>query len=148
MPKVVVEGLEKAMKKLGPELYSDALREFWKDAATAVMSAAQNAAPNDTGQLRGSLDIGGPGNVFEVARMNPPEWAKVGTDVNNKGFRYPWALQAGARYHFRADGADNSSPGARKPTKGWFSEAFERAMGDIQSKLGEMIKAIAKRWEE
>lgn len=148
MPKVVVEGLEKALKKLRPELYSDALRVFWKDAATEVMSSTQSAAPSDKGALRGSLDIGGPGNVFEVARMNPPEWARVGTSVNNKGFRYPWALEAGARYHFRGSEGDNSSPGARKPTKGWFSEAFKRALDDIQGKLRGMIAEIAKRWEE
>lgn len=151
MPKVVIEGLEKAMKKLGPELYSDALRTFWRQAADEVMKETAQGSPSATGKLKGSLDVGGPGNVFDVAHMNPPEWARVGTNVENKGFRYPWALEAGERYHFRSalEQQGLSKGGGKGPqTKGWFSEAFTRALGGVRQRLQPMIEAIAKAWEE
>lgn len=148
MPKVAIEGLERLERKLGPELYSDALREFWRNAADVVMSATQAAAPNDHGDLRGSLDVGGPGNVFEVGRMNPPTYALVGTNVERKGFRYPWALEAGNRYHFRSPGADSLGRATRQPTKGWFSKAFKGAMDGIRRQLRPMMNEIIKRWQQ
>lgn len=130
MPKYTIKGMDKLIKDLSPEVYSEPLRDTFRVAGKLALAEAQKRAPkNLTGKLRGSLTEGGAGNILEVDGGTPPKWAKVGTDIANKGFRYPWALEASGKYHFR---------GRKGSTHGWFSKGFKAGLRDI----GKVIKAF------
>lgn len=148
---IVIEGLEDARRKLSPELFAKVIREFWHDAGKIVMNETRAAAPSDKGTLKGSLDIGAPGSFFKISPTDPAEWAEVGTNVDRAGFRYPWALENSDYYHFApAKGGGTfgrrGSRAGRKPTKGWFSEAFARGQDKVARARDKMIAKIATKW--
>jgi len=71
---VRIEGLERLLKKLGPQLIGKPLEDFWKRSGIAVQSAARERAArdaHDTGHLVNMIQ-------YEVDKREVPLWAKVG----------------------------------------------------------------------
>ena len=71
---VRIQGLDEAVKKLGPELTARPMGRFFERSATAVETDAKRNAPVDRGRLRSSI-------AHEVDKGKPPLWARVGTNL-------------------------------------------------------------------
>lgn len=138
MPRYNIKNLEKLLRNCDPELYSEPLRGVFRTAAKLALAEAQKRAPKSlTGKLRGSLQEGGAGNILDIDPASPPKWAKVGTDINNRGFRYPWALEASGKYHFK---------GRKGSTHGWFSKGFKAGLRDIGKVIKQFRQEVEGKW--
>lgn len=134
-----IKGMDKLLRNCDPSLYSDGLREFMRDAGKLALAEAAKRQPKPlSGKLSGSLHEGGAGNILEIDPSTPPRFAKVGTDVNNSGFRYPWAMEASGKYHFR---------GRKGATYGWFSKGIKAGIRDVKKLIKGLQDEINKKWQ-
>jgi len=160
--RVEIEGLEEALAKFSPELYSEPLRDFWEKAALTVENEARTRAPVDTGRLRSSL-------AHMVDTASPPVWAKVGSNVAYAPYmeygtgllsdgeggsgRAHWppaaALDVWARRHGFANGAQVARiigrRGGLEPRR-FLRGAFEASLGKISQLVTGLQQKIAERW--
>ena len=132
---IKIEGLEEAIKKMSPDLYAEPLRRFWERSSLSVENQAKLNSPVDTGRTRASL-------THQLDSGSPPIWAKVGTNVTNKGVSYPQVLDLSDRTHYRG------GPHEGQPTKGWFSGSYGRVVSEVQNWIGRMAEEIADRWQK
>lgn len=99
-----------------------------------TLVAQPGRVPIDTGRLRQSLAPGG--GVTMVDPSDPPEWAKVGTDVEV----YPGVLDESSLFHYR-DG-----PSAGQPTAGWFSSAPDAYAPEFAGVLNTLGNELVLEW--
>jgi len=136
-----VNGLAELIRKFDGKLLKAPLRTFFKRAALRLEGAGKGRSPVDDGRLRNSL-------THEIDSSEPPLWAKVGSNVNARGFPYPIALDEGGVtriYHYRGGGAMGL---AGEPTKGWFSEkAVEDSKPDILGYVDDIGRDVKREWE-
>ena len=71
---VKIEGMDRVLSKLSPDLLAKPVASFFTRAAITVQNEARTLAPVDTGRLRSSIS-------YKVDTAKVPHWAKVGTNV-------------------------------------------------------------------
>lgn len=131
---VRVVGLPELQKKLRHEnLYAEPLRAAFAEAADVAKKEAERLAPRDTG--RGVSRI-----TVWVSPKPVPTGARVRLNVQNRGFRYMWALNASPRYHYRR------GVFAGSPTAGWFEKARDRTAPRINAILTRAARDIERDW--
>lgn len=136
--------LNRILRKCDPKILADPLKRFFDRAGIAVTNQAKLSAPVDTGRMRASLGKGASGGIWDQDTSAPPLWLKVGTNVNHRGFSYPFALDNSDRYHYRG-----THPNLRgKPTQGWFSSSLEKSVNDIRRFLATLGREIRQNWDD
>ncbi len=152
---VEIRGLERLREKTDPALLDAPMRRFLLSAAVVVQSKARERAPVDTGRLTNSIS-------YEVDSGQPPEWAKIGTNVRAKsGALYGRVLDQSERTHYRGGRAKGQASaravaqgkgrgglgiGSRmgSKTKGWFSNTPSLVRGQIKDLLETMGREIER----
>lgn len=119
-----VEGLDKLLAKLTPELYQEAGKATLQEISEIAAGYARAGAPRLTGKLQTSI----------TPKVNPgakPAWAavKVGA-LNQKGYSYPRLLEFNGKYHH----------------KNWLKSAIQRASGAFSSAVGKAATVIEGKW--
>ena len=132
---LTIVGLERVLKKLGPDLASKPLKRFFEQASHAIQAEAQRRAPVDTGHMRSKI-------TKELDDGRPPLWAKVGTNVEHEGVSYPRILEESPIHHYAA------GPFAGQPTRGWLSGALKTMRGRVQELVAELGDDIRATWEK
>lgn len=138
------DDLAKLLRKTSPEILQQPLTNFFDRAGNAVLNSAKIEAPVDTGRMRSSLGKGTTGGIWEQDKSQVPLWLKVGTNVNNQGFSYPFALDTDEKYHYRATRPDLQG----QRTKGWFSGSLTRVKSQIRGFLQQLGSEIRAKWNE
>lgn len=72
---IQIEGLDRLMDKVSPELLGKPLRNFLHRATITIQSKARQNAPVDTGRLRASI-----GTKIDSGAL--PKWGETGTNVS------------------------------------------------------------------
>ncbi len=133
--RVKVEGLDALSKKLNDtSLIREPAMRMLEDAARTVESVLKLRVPTGaTGQLRASI-------THRLDRGRQPYAAVVTASAvaRSNGFRYGYALDASARYHYR---------GRRKQTRKWFSNALASVRSRASSALKKAEQEITQRWQ-
>lgn len=121
--RVDVEGAEVLAARLAPDaLYRRPVGGLLTEATLLAHRIAARRVPQRRGTLAGSLR-------HELHATATPAYGLVLAGAVNRGFRYGFALDRGARYHYWRNGR----PG-RRATKGWLSKvpaAVRRALGGM-----------------
>ena len=161
---VKIEGLERLIRKLDPDLIAGPMRNFLKKSAITVQGLARKKASVDMGRLRSSID-------YEVDGRQAPLWAKVGSRVHYaipqefgtgsqgepgvahkaKHWPPPAALDVWARRHgFERGGQVARIIGRRGGlrAKRFLRGGLEESLGTIKSLLNRMGVEIRNKWEE
>lgn len=144
-----VEGLERLLKKLSPEILAEPLKRGLTDLAHLGEREAKKASPIDTGRLRSSITTG-----VDTAFM--PLWSKVKTDVTygvymEMGTRPHWpppgALAGWARRHGISEFLVARAI-ARKGTKArkFFGKAKEAVEGKLETIARRILKEIGDKF--
>ncbi|MAH46763.1 hypothetical protein CMI37_13120 [Candidatus Pacearchaeota archaeon] len=140
---VKIEGLDAAIKTargLTRKIRKKLLGPFFVQAGESILNQARWQAAVDTGRMRSSLERGKPGNIWQKRRGG---WAvRIGTNVNYKGTSYPRILDESPRYHYRA----GTYEGAQ--TRGWFSEAPQRAEPEVDKAVESFGREIQNEWRK
>ena len=112
------------------------LRRFFNEAMLVVYNDVVDHAPVDTGILRASL---APGGVTEVDPRDPPQYARVGTNVDYG--TYLDDQDKTGRYHYRA------GPNEGDATTGFLTGSLDRQDGAIDKLLKDASKDIESQWK-
>ena len=137
--KIVIIGLDNLIKKCESDyLIAGIWKRVMARSIGIAKSQAGKRAPKMTGTLAGGM-------ISKMDAKPIPLWASVTTNVEKKGFRYPFALEAGkgkagATLHYRS--------GRRKgrTTRAWFSGALGVVKRHIEKIFKEAISEIEQRW--
>lgn len=142
---VKVEGLPTLLDKLrsADPIYAEPWRTAMGEATETLEERVEARAPVREGTLVGSVT-----RKMDTARI--PLWGLVTANAENRGFRYPFALEAG-KGKKRAEGTYSVThyrSGRRKgrPTRKWFSgtmRGMRRRLADI---LNRAAREIEERW--
>lgn len=131
------KGLQEVIDALDPEIVNGPVNTMFRRSGILIVRKAKEHAPVDSGRMRNSL-------AWKIEGANPPKRMKAGTNVNNRGFPYPIALDQSSRYHYRFGGAGGAG-NVGQQTKGWFSvKAVEQQLEQIAKyveQLGDDIVA-------
>ena len=112
------------------------LRRFFNEAMLVVYNDVVDHAPVDTGILRASL---APGGVTEVDPRDPPQYARIGTNVDYG--TYLDDEDKTERYHYRG------GPHKGQVTTGWLGDSLDRQGGAIDKLLKDASKDIESQWK-
>ena len=112
------------------------LRRFFNEAMLVVYNDVVDHAPVDQGILRASL---APGGVTEVDPSDPPQYARVGTNVDYG--TYLDDEDKTGRYHYLR------GPHKGQVTTGWLGDSLDRQGGAIDKLLKDASKDIESQWK-
>ena len=112
------------------------LRRFFGEAMLVVYNDAIDHAPRDFSVLAGSL---APGGVTEVDPRDPPQYARVGTNVDYG--TYLDDQDKTGRYHYRA------GPNEGDATTGFLTGSLDRQGGAIDKLLKDAARDIESQWK-
>jgi hypothetical protein len=116
---------------LGPEL-----KRVFEEMGTVGETRVQSRAPKGkTLQL-----VGGVSHVVEPGRF--PTFVKITADAANRGFRYPWALQASRKIKYTRRGP----PRMGRPTRRWFTGAVPYLKRELRKRLGHLSGRVERKW--
>ena len=130
---VRILGIRELMDKLGPGLTAKPVREFMESAAIAVQSKARRQSPVDSGRLRNSI-------AYELEDAEVPTWARIGTNVTERGVSYPLILELSPKHHYRG------TQHAGQPTRGWFTGSLAASVPGIKRLLRDLGRDLERRW--
>ena len=161
---IEIEGLDRLIHQLSPELIAKPLRHFFERAAITVQSRAREKAPVDTGRLRSSI-------TYELDKRPVTLWAKVGTNLayapymeygtglfaegpgarGGRHFPPSGALDVWASRHGFSSGGQVAQivgrRGGLKPRR-YLRNAIKESVADIQSLLARLQREIRENWEK
>lgn len=108
------------------------LRASLEDIGDLFEREGRKAAPREKGTAAASIKS-------YVSRKAVPTYVAIRVKARNRGFRYPYALDAGVRrpYHYAGTG---------QPTRGWFSSLREKLAGQVNRLLQDAAKRVEARW--
>jgi hypothetical protein len=137
-----IAGIDELQAKLrsAEPIYAAPWRKALETATDEVFDAEKQAA--------GRMRLTGRMEAHLLKRMDArpmPEWGYVSQDAvadtpdRKRGglFRYPWALNASERFHFRGTG---------RTTRGWWDRPLQRMTKRVQELLSEAARRIEARW--
>ncbi len=127
---VSLENYQEVLGKLDADkLYGKAWKHALEQAAKFVKGQAEERVPVRSGKAKDAMTMKmGPGSI--------PLYAVVSNDVDNKGFRYPFALDAKAMHYRKGARAGQS-------TKEWFYGVAKLAT--VKAKIGALLDQCADK---
>jgi len=132
-----IDGMNRVLRKLGTTEGGAIYAEPWTRALRSLVDEAQRdvraTAPQDTGRLDAKT-------VGKLQASPIPKWGVVTTNATNRGYRYPWALEASNRYHYRS--------GSRRgqTTKGYFARVRDELQGKVNRVLADAARDIESKF--
>ena len=145
------EGMDALLKKTGPSLLSQPLKDFFNKAALETKRAVMEKTPADTARLRGDIN-------YEVDSANIPQFATIGTNTAYANFvEYdtvphwppiaaitPWAERHGLNpFQVAASIAAHGTKGAHM-----FEQGLEVAKGRFPEFMTELASDIEGAWSK
>lgn len=132
-----IDGMNRVLRKLGTTEGGSIIAEPWTRALRSLVDEAQSDVRATAPHASGRLDAKTTGRL----QATPiPKWGVVTTTASNRGYRYPWALEASARFHYR------SGPMKGRPTKGFFKRVRDALQGKVNRVLEEAAREIERRF--
>jgi hypothetical protein len=137
-----IEGIDKLLGKVasGPAFYADIWNSAIKQATDETFEAERKAAGKFPGtKMASSLTL-------KMDSRPVAQWGIVsldaasshGPDKKRGGpFRYPWALNASDRYHYR---------GTQRSTKGWWDRPLAQMRKRLQVILDTAAERLGAKW--
>ena len=114
-----------------PPFYGIAAKIILEAGTKILEDETRQSAPRKTGALLASMQR-------KVSTSSMPKTGRVTIDATNRGFRYPYALNASPRYHYRSSGPIGAK------TKDYFND--RGVLGKLDSAIDDGARAIAARW--
>ena len=141
--KITLGGADKILRQLHPD-------ELWKHPVGRLLDEARERA-EDLAHQRAPRGVGGQldaGIGSELRATADPPYALVKAEATADGFRYPYALDASDRYHYRAGalGKKGRMTKGSKPTKGWMSKIPGLVRRVLRSAQRKAEQQIEQRW--
>lgn len=158
--RVEIRGLSKLTRNLAADhLLADTWRKAMERVTQEAESEAKDRAPHLTGKLRASL-------THRLDARPIPLYGVVTANAENKGFRYPFALDAGHRTpgrphrrgvtvkrwrrqsYMRGTLIQLHYAGTGKSTAKWFSGSVDKIQGKINNILNDAARRIEQQWSK
>lgn len=145
MPRINIklEGIQYLLERLNFEhpIYAEPWKEALRKATEILRQRTKARAPRKSGRLAASV-------TGKLAYGRMPKYGIVTASAENKGFRYPFALNYGKGKKLKSGGwAVTHYKGTGKKTKGWFSGASRGIRKEIEQLLANAAKQIESKWQ-
>ncbi len=132
--RITAENIEQILRRLeGKPLYAEPWQKALEKATLFVKRRAERLAPRDTGMLAASI-------TWRLDTAPVPRYGVVSTNRTNRGFRFPFALNASEKFHYRRGRYQG------RPTRRWFTRALTGARKKVQGLLVQAVREIEGRW--
>lgn|SRR5574340_1164945 len=136
---IKVDGYLEMQRKLsGNALYAGPMKTAVRESVELAEGKVKERAPVMTNRLESSV-------THRLAENPTAFWGVVTAGAENKGWRYPWSLnagkgKAGSVTHYR------SGPRQGKSTKKWFGGTIGLVRRAIKLKLNHAAREIERNW--
>ena len=114
-----------------PPFYGVAAKMVLEAGTKILEDETKREAPRKTGRLIGTMER-------KVSSSSVPKTGRLTLTATNNGFRYPYALNASPRYHYRSSGPVGA------PTKGYFHD--HNVLARLDGSIEDAGREMARRW--